>query len=77
MILRPYVRIVIQFVRNEDDRLSDDMIETSRICIDAAIHSTIAFDRVVATSNSNCVHFDAGSRIHRLVVINIFGTMHA
>jgi hypothetical protein len=77
VILRPYIRIVIQFVRNEDDRLSDEMIETSRTCIDAAIHSTIAFDRVGAAPNSNYVHFDAGSRIHRLMVTNIFGTTHA
>lgn len=46
-------------------------------CINAAIQSTIAFDRVGAAPGSNYVKFDANARPRRLVVTNIFGTMHA
>ncbi|KAJ4345059.1 hypothetical protein N0V95_005968 [Ascochyta clinopodiicola] len=46
-------------------------------CISAAIQSTIAFDRVGAAPDSKYVKFDASARTRRLVVTNIFGTMHA
>lgn len=46
-------------------------------CINAAIQSTIAFDRVGAAPDSKYVKFDATARTRRLIVTNIFGTMHA
>ncbi|KAF3029157.1 hypothetical protein E8E12_000380 [Didymella heteroderae] len=60
--------------------LSDDqrsIIGVAVKCINAAIQSTIAFDRVGAAPNSKYVKFDANARTRRLVVTNIFGTMHA
>ncbi|XPS74110.1 hypothetical protein M3J09_006235 [Ascochyta lentis] len=60
--------------------LSDDqrsIIGVAVKCINAAIQSTIAFDRVGATPGSKYVKFDANARTRRLVVTNIFGTMHA
>ncbi|KAF3031938.1 hypothetical protein E8E12_001908 [Didymella heteroderae] len=46
-------------------------------CVNAAIQSTIAFDRVGALPGSKYVKFDPNARARRLVVTNIFGTMHA
>ncbi|KAL1643416.1 hypothetical protein SLS61_009251 [Didymella pomorum] len=60
--------------------LSDDqrsIIGVAVKCINAAIQSTIAFDRVGALPGSKYVKFDANARTRRLVVTNIFGTMHA
>ncbi|KAF1351537.1 hypothetical protein EJ07DRAFT_168937 [Lizonia empirigonia] len=60
--------------------LSDDqrsIIGVAAKCINAAIQSTIAFDRVGAAPGSKYVKFDASARTRRLVVTNIFGTMHA
>ncbi|OSS44328.1 hypothetical protein B5807_11072 [Epicoccum nigrum] len=60
--------------------LSDDqrsIIGVAVKCINAAIQSTIAFDRVGAAPDSKYVKFDASARTRRLVVTNIFGTMHA
>jgi hypothetical protein len=60
--------------------LSDDqksIIGVAVKCINAAIQSTIAFDRVGAAPGSTYKKFDATARTRRLVVTNIFGTMHA
>ena len=60
--------------------LSDDqrsIIGVAVKCINAAIQSTIAFDRVGAAPDSKYIKFDASARTRRLVVTNIFGTMHA
>ncbi|KAF2632999.1 hypothetical protein BU25DRAFT_471143, partial [Macroventuria anomochaeta] len=60
--------------------LSDDqrsIIGVAVKCINAAIQSTIAFDRIGAAPDSKYVKFDANARTRRLVVTNIFGTMHA
>lgn len=60
--------------------LSDDqnsIVKVAAMCINAAIQSTIAFDRVGAAPESTYNKFDASARTRRLVVTNIFGTMHA
>jgi hypothetical protein len=45
-------------------------------CIESAIRSTIAFDRVGASPNSS--YYDYRSERHgRLILTNIFGTLHA
>lgn len=59
---------------SEDQR---SIIGVAVKCINAAIQSTIAFDRVGAARDSKYVKFDANARTRRLVVTNIFGTMHA
>ena len=45
-------------------------------CVNSAIQSTIAFDRVGAPPDSPYQKFKC-TRTRRLVVTNIFGTMHA
>jgi hypothetical protein len=45
-------------------------------CINGAIQSTIAFDRVGAAPDSPYEEFRS-TRTQRLVVTNIFGTLHA
>lgn len=45
-------------------------------CIESAIRSTIAFDRVGALPNSPYTDFKS-TRTRRLVLTNIFGTLHA
>jgi hypothetical protein len=52
------------------------MVEFSCLCINAAIQSTIAFDRVGAPEHSEYTGFKS-TRTQRLVLTNIFGTMHA
>lgn len=58
-----------------DDQRS--IVSVAVKCINAAIQSTIAFDHVGAVPGSKYVKFDANARTRRLVVTNIFGTMHA
>jgi hypothetical protein len=53
-----------------------DMMNLACMCINSAVQSTIAFDRVGAPEGSpyeNCKSTGA----HRLIVTNIFGTVHA
>ncbi|KAH8701177.1 hypothetical protein GQ44DRAFT_832052 [Phaeosphaeriaceae sp. PMI808] len=87
MILRPYLRIAIhtftplpqQNLLAATADLAEDqrqVIETACQCIDAAIRSTIAFDRVGANPDSSYEEFQS-TRTERLVVTNIFGTLHA
>ncbi|KAF1352956.1 hypothetical protein EJ07DRAFT_168669 [Lizonia empirigonia] len=64
----------INVARLHDQR---SIIGVAAKCINAAIQSTIAFDRVGAAPGSKYVKFDASARTRRLVVTNIFGTMHA
>jgi hypothetical protein len=52
------------------------IIDVACTCINSAIQSTIAFDRVGADPNSPYANF-APTRTKRLVVTNIFGTLHA
>ena len=68
-------RNVHLLVNLTDDQRS--IIGVAVKCINAAIQSTIAFDRVGALSGSKYVKFDANARTRRLVVTNIFGTLHA
>ncbi|OAK94754.1 hypothetical protein IQ06DRAFT_81458 [Phaeosphaeriaceae sp. SRC1lsM3a] len=54
----------------------NEMVKLAQMCIHAAIRSTIAFDRVGAPVNSPYVGYKS-TRTQRLVLTNIFGTMHA
>jgi hypothetical protein len=59
--------------------LTDDqhkIIGVASKCINSAIRSTIAFDRVGAEPNSHYDYFTP-TRTKRLIVTNIFGTLHA
>lgn len=59
--------------------LSDDqrsLIAVASRCIDAAVRSTIAFDRIGADPNSKYENFRS-TRTTRLVLTNPFGTLHA
>jgi hypothetical protein len=53
-----------------------NLIDVACECINAAIQSTIAFDRIGAPEGSPYKDFVC-TRPHRLVVTNIFGTLHA
>ncbi len=87
VILRPYLRIAIDIFEPSSQQnspaatadLTEDqrkVIEVACQCIDAAIRSTIAFDRVGAEPDSPYGEFWS-TRTKRLVVTNIFGTLHA
>jgi len=59
--------------------LSEDQHNIIKIacqCIDAAIRSTIAFDRVGEEPGSTYEYFQP-TRKKRLFVTNVFGTLHA
>lgn len=58
---------------SEDQR---NLIKVASRCIDSAIRSTVAFDRVGADENSEYVNYKS-TRTKRLVLTNIFGTLHA
>jgi hypothetical protein len=64
----------VQLVELSDDQRS--IIRIAAKCINSAIQSTIAFDRVGARPNSLYEKFKC-TRKRRLAVTNIFGTMHA
>lgn len=53
-----------------------EMVNLASTCIDAAIQSTIAFDRVGAAEGSGYSDYRS-TRKDRLVLTNIFGTLHA
>jgi hypothetical protein len=53
-----------------------EMIGVACLCINSAVRSTIAFDRVGALENSPYKGYKS-TRAHRLIVTNIFGTVHA
>jgi hypothetical protein len=54
----------------------EDIVSIASQCIESAIQSTIAFDRIGAPENSLYVGFKS-TRNTRLVLTNIFGTLHA
>lgn len=54
----------------------NEMVKLACMCIDAAIRSTVAFDRVGAPEGSEYKGYKS-TRTQRLVLTNIFGTMHA
>jgi hypothetical protein len=59
--------------------LSNDqktMMNLACICIDSAVQNTIAFDRVGAPEDSPYENYKS-TRANRLIVTNIFGTVHA
>jgi hypothetical protein len=59
--------------------LSNDektMMNPACICIDSAVQSTIAFDRVDAPEDSPYKNYKS-MRAHWLIVTNILGTVHA
>jgi hypothetical protein len=64
----------VQMVELTDDQ--HKIIEIACKCINSAIRSTIAFDRVGEESGSTYSYFTP-TRKKRLVVTNVFGTLHA
>jgi hypothetical protein len=80
MILRPCLQIAVHTTDFPSDsaEVSDQqsIIQMAAKCIKGAIKSTIAFDRVGAESDSPYEGFKC-TRTQRLVVTNIFSTMHA
>ena len=52
------------------------LLDASHDCVQAAIQSTIAFDRVGADPNSEYRDF-VSTRKRRLILTNIVGTLHA
>jgi hypothetical protein len=58
---------------SEDQR---EVIDICSKCIDSAIRSTIAFDRVGEEPGSQYTYFTP-TRKTRLIVTNVFGTLHA
>ena len=64
----------VQMVELSEDQRK--IIKVACQCIDSAIQSTIAFDRVGALPDSDYKDYKS-TRTCRLVVTNIFGTLHA
>jgi hypothetical protein len=64
----------VQMVELSPDQT--EMMGLACLCISSAVQSTIAFDRVGAPENSPYVDYQS-TRTHRLIVTNIFGTVHA
>jgi hypothetical protein len=67
-------RIEVQMIKPNSNQAK--ILEYACICINAAIRSTIAFDRVGAPENSPYARYES-TRTQRLVLTNIVGTMHA
>lgn len=63
----------VNLVNLDQDQVQ--IFEISQKCLESAIKSTIAFDRVGATGSHYNWHEDIAPR--RLIVTNIFGTLHA
>jgi hypothetical protein len=64
----------VQMVDLSNDQ--KDMMNLACMCINSAVQSTIAFDRVGAPEGSPYENYTS-TRAHRLIVTNIFGTVHA
>lgn len=89
MMLRPYLKLAshtlefphpppgttgaTDYILSEDQQ---NIIKIACQCINAAIRSTIAFDRVGEEPGST-YHYFQPTRKKRLIVTNIFGTLHA
>ncbi|EOA85329.1 uncharacterized protein SETTUDRAFT_137903 [Exserohilum turcica Et28A] len=71
---QPLTNRNVQMVELSEDQ--QKIIKVACQCINSAIHSTIAFDRVGEEPGSNYQYFTP-TRKKRLVVTNIFGTLHA
>jgi hypothetical protein len=81
MVLRPYLKLAsheLEFPTRPSDLTENqkEIIGVAIKCINSAIQSTVAFDRVDADPNRPYANF-APTRTKRLVVTNIFGTLHA
>jgi hypothetical protein len=83
MILRPFLFMAIhsepKFHPEHPNRLIDDhegLLAVTAECIDSAIQSTIAFDRVGCDPDSSYKKYEDIPE-DRLIVTNIFGTLHA
>ncbi|KAJ6192794.1 hypothetical protein J3E72DRAFT_443075 [Bipolaris maydis] len=71
---QPLTNRNVQMVELSEDQ--QKIIKVACQCINSAIHSTIAFDRVGEEPGSKYQYFTP-TRKKRLVVTNIFGTLHA
>lgn len=76
MILRPFLYIAIHDLKVEWKDPTQNIQNSIKNCIEAAIQSTIAFDNVGAKDASAYRRYIDISK-KRLLVTNIFGTLHA
>lgn len=77
MVLRTSLRVAVANLQIDPNYRSDsETIQLVHECIESAIRSTIAFDRVGAPSQSRYEEFESQRR-GRLILTNIFGTLHA
>ena len=78
MMLRPYLQTASTTVGWKIYRPDEQnvLVNNAHRCIECAIWSTIAFDRVGADPDSPYENFRS-TRTKRLNVTNIFGTLHA
>jgi hypothetical protein len=76
MILRPFLYIALHDLQFQADPQLPDVLNVAKRCVEAAIQSTIAFDNVGAADPYAYKRYVDISK-KRLLVTNIFGTLHA
>ncbi|KAF2747078.1 hypothetical protein M011DRAFT_403309 [Sporormia fimetaria CBS 119925] len=76
MIHRTFLNMLLHNISLNSNKLTAQMLESATTCIDSAIYSTIAFDRVGMDPGSKYEPFVDLPR-DRLIVTNIMGTLHA
>jgi hypothetical protein len=78
MVLRTSLRFAFDNLLPEysDRKMDRNTLSLAHECIESAIRSTIAFDRVGAPERSEYTDFQS-QRQGRLILTNIFGTLHA
>jgi len=74
MVLRTFLRTAIDSSASQVQDAGN--IQLVHECIESAIRSTIAFDRVGAPEGSEYRPYKS-QRVGRLILTNIFGTLHA
>lgn len=78
VVLRPALFVALEKARESptSNAQSTELSDLAYQCVEAAIQSTIAFDRVGAPPDSPYNDY-ISTRTGRLIVTNIFGTLHA
>jgi hypothetical protein len=78
MVLRTSLRFAFDSLGPEhsDRKLDRNTLSLAHECVESAIRSTIAFDRVGAPEHSRYTNYES-QRQGRLILTNIFGTLHA
>lgn len=77
IVLRTSLRFAFDKLQQDPHKkLDKEIMDHVHECIESAIRSTIAFDRVGAPEDSKYFDFQSQRR-GRLILTNIFGTLHA